>query len=404
MPGVGVRSDDNRPGKERPPKLLKPADLPDNFTRSLYKIAPYRGCGHGCRYCDGRAERYFVEGDFEKDIEVRRTVPERLAQELPFVRERGIIGFGSGVTDPYQPLEAVENLTGQCASILASSPRALPAMIMTKSCLPVRDLSEWSRVNEKAGVILLVSITSINETLRERMEPGASSFLQRIETLRIFKAAGCVTGVLAMPFLPGISDDIESIRELYSACMNAGVDFIMPGGLTLRPGRQKACYLNVIESSWPSLREYTSSIYCEDRPSGAPTRKAKHELFRKIELIQNEFEIPYLLPHSSYAKILPSHDSIRILFRDMIELYHDRGIDTEKLRNSADRYDRWLVNLRRQFRKRRSLQDDWLEERFELATNSEELRSVLDNDKLFRFVSLILKEGKRLNYRTLKLS
>jgi DNA repair photolyase len=403
MPGVGARSEDIGPGKERPPKLLKPADLPDNFTRSLYKIAPYRGCGHGCRYCDGRAERYYVDGDFERDIEVRRTIPERLALELPSVRERGIIGFGSGVTDPYQPIEAMEKLTGRCASILASSPRTLPAMIMTKSSLPVRDLSEWSRINEKAGVILLVSITSINETLRKRMEPGASSFLQRIETLRAFKAAGCVTGVLAMPFLPGISDDVESIRELYGVCINAGVDFILPGGLTLRPGRQKACYLDEIESTWPYLREYTVSLYCENRPSGTPTRKAASELFRKIGLVQNEFEIPYLLPHSSYTKILPSHDSIHILFRDMIELYHDRKIDTGPLRNSADRYDRWLVGLRRQFRKKRSLPDDWLEERFELAIDNDELRSVLENEKLFRFVLSIIKEGKRFNYRTLRL-
>jgi DNA repair photolyase len=403
MPGVDVRSNDIGPRKERPPKLLKPADLPDTFTRSLYKIAPYRGCGHGCRYCDGRAERYYVEGDFERDIEVRRTVPERLALELPSVRERGIIGFGSGVTDPYQPVEAKENLTGQCASILASSPRALPAMIMTKSKLPVRDLSAWSRINEKAGVILLVSITSINEVLRESMEPGASSFLQRIETLRAFKAAGCVTGVLAMPFLPGISDNIESLRELYGVCINAGVDFIMPGGLTLRPGRQKACYLDAIDSTWPALREYTASIYCENRPSGTPTRKAESELYRKIRLVQDEFEMPYLLPHCNYAKILPLHDSIHILFRDMIELYHDREIDIGPLRDSADRYDRWLVSLRRQFRKKRALPDNWIEERFELAIDSDELRSVLENDKLLRFILSIAKDGRHFNYRTLRL-
>lgn len=403
MPGADISSDDIGLEKKRPPKLLKPADLPDNFTRSLYKIAPYRGCGHGCRYCDGRAERYYVEGDFERDIEVRRTIPERLALELPSVRERGIIGFGSGVTDPYQPIEAVENLTGRCAKILASSPRTMPAMIMTKSSLPIRDLSEWSRINEKAGVILLVSITSINEALREHMEPGASSFQQRIETLRVFKAAGCVTGVLAMPFLPGLSDDIESIRELYNVCIDVGVDFIMPGGLTLRPGRQKECYLDALDSMWPSLREYTTGIYYENRTSGTPTRIAESALFRKIRLVQNEFDIPYLLPHSSYSNILPTHDSIHILFRDMIELYRDRKIDTGPLKNSADRYDRWLVSLRRQFRKKRSLQDNWLEERFELATNNDELSSVLGNDKLYRFIQSIIKEGKHFSYRTLRL-
>ncbi len=72
--------------KVRSPKLLKPADLPDSFTRSLYKIAPYKGCGHGCCYCDGRAERYYVEGDFEQDVEIRRAVPDRLAEELPKLR------------------------------------------------------------------------------------------------------------------------------------------------------------------------------------------------------------------------------------------------------------------------------------------------------------------------------
>jgi DNA repair photolyase len=314
-----------------------------------------------------------------------------------------MVGFGSGVTDPYQPLEAVEDLSGQCARILADSPRALPAMVMTKSSLPVRDLAAWSRVNERAGFLLLVSITSIDETLRERMEPGASSFASRIETLRAFKAAGCATGALAMPFLPGLSDDFESIRSVYSACVDAGVDFIMPGGLTLRPGRQKACYLETLTGIDPSLGENTAILYNEDRPSGLPTREARRELSAIIKRVKNEFETPYLLPHKIYAKFLPPFDAIRILFRDMIELYAERGIETAPLKRSADRYDHWLINLRREYRRKRSLPDKWLEERFEQAMRCDELGTILENTKLLRFSCSVLREGARLNYRSLKL-
>ena len=111
----------------------------------------------------GRAERYYVEGDFERDIENRSSIPSRLEAELPNVRERGMIAFGSGVTDPYQPLEREQDITGRCARILADSPRALPALVMTKSSLALRDLSFWSQLNRRAGFVLLVSLTSLDE-------------------------------------------------------------------------------------------------------------------------------------------------------------------------------------------------------------------------------------------------
>ena len=218
--------------------LLKPADLPDNFTRSLYKVAPYRGCAHGCRYCDGRAERYYVEGDFERDIVVRKTIPERLAHDLPTCRERGIVAFGSGTTDPYQPLESTEDITGACAALL-SSPQVnslgLPAMVMTKSALALRDLDHWKAVNEAGGFLLMVSLTSMDEGLREIMEPGASTFRERLALLKKFKEAGCAVGILAMPFLPGLSDGAASISGLYSEALAIGVDFIMPGDLPCVP-------------------------------------------------------------------------------------------------------------------------------------------------------------------------
>jgi len=395
------------PAEEKWTKLLKPADLPDNFTRSLYKIAPYRGCGHGCRYCDGRAERYYVEGDFERDVEIRRSIPDRLEAELGAVRESGMVAFGSGVTDPYQPLEQVEGLTGGCAELLAGyaaegrGPR-LSALVMTKSSLARRDLAAWRRVNVGAGFVLLVSLTSLDEELREAMEPGASSFSERLDTMHEFKEAGCAVGVLAMPFLPGLSDGVDSIRRLYAACAEIGVDFVMPGGLTLRPGRQKEFYLDKLRAFRPDLVEPTRELFKEERPSGSPTKAAAKALFGRVDEARRGFEMPYLLPHKVFARLLPPHDSLRILFRDMLELYEERNIDTRRLRIAADRYDDWLLQLRRFYRRRRSLPKDWLEARFAEAAASGELARILGNERLAGFSREVLS-GARLDYPSLKL-
>jgi len=344
-----------------------------------------------------------VEGDFEKDIEVRDSIPSRLESELSLVRERGIVGFGSGVTDSYQPIEAKEEISGRCARILAEAPRTLPAMVMTKSALPLRDLPTWKRLNERTGFILQVSITSLDEELQKRMEPGAASFADRLKLLRAFKEAGCVTGVLAMPFLPGISDSVDSIAALYAACVDAGADFIMPGGLTLRPGRQKQCYLESIRNWYPSIYTSTHDLYSEDRPSGSPIRAAIQPLFQRISRIQKDFNIPIQLPYSCYEKMLPRYDSLHILFHDMLELYGEKGIDITPLRRSTDRYDAWLISLRRMYRKKRSLPSDWLDERFSDAIATEELHGILDNPRLEGFINSLIREGALFNYTTLQL-
>lgn len=396
------------PYRSEPRRALLRGDLPDNFTRCLYRIAPYKGCAHGCRYCDGRAEKYYVDGDFERDIELRGGIPELLASETAKLRESGMIAFGSGVTDPYQPCEAAERTTGRCAEFLAARaatdtrPR-LAALVMTKSDLALRDLPAWSGLNENVGFVLLVSLTSLDESLRSIMEPGASSFAARLELLRAYKKAGCAVGVLAMPLLPGLSDSEESIRSLYSACADIGVDFVMPGGLTLRPGRQKELYLATLASFRPELLDSTRSLYREDRLSGAPTAAASRALFERIAPIRREFDIPYLLPHRTFARMLPPHDVLRILLRDMVELYAERGVDTVPLVESADRFDAWLLNLRRVFRRKRSLPTSWLDERFAEARDSGELTRIIANPKLARFCEAVSTKNVVLDYRTLKL-
>ncbi len=387
--------------------LLKPADLVDNFTRALYKLAPYRGCAHGCRYCDGRAERYYVEGDFERDIVEKPTLPARLAADLPKARERGLVAFGSGTTDPYQPCEAVSNITGSCAELLVRGPLPpagrLPALIMTKSALALRDLPLWKIHAAQAGLVLLVSLTSLDEDLRAVMEPGASSFAQRLGLLREFKAAGCATGILAMPFLPGLSDQEESIQRVYAAAKDIGVDFVMPGGLTLRPGRQKDLYLSCLGQFRPELLPGVESIYREARDSGTPTWEARKALESTITPLRRDSGLPFLLPHKVFGPILPAHDSLRLLLRDMIELYADRSIDTRMLKRSAEFYDSWLVAKRREFRRTRSLASSWLEDALPEAAKSGELRSLLDNPKLASFCETIILEGAYLDYVSLRL-
>jgi len=364
-----------------------------------------------------------------------------------------MVAFGSGVTDPYQPLEAGLRLTGACAEALAAacgersapaesgrpaptaaapcatilskaaaqtgrgqgggesaelfesgpSARPLPALVMTKSALALRDLPAWRRVNKAAGFVLLVSITSLDEELREAMEPGASSFAERLALLKAFKEAGCAVGALAMPFLPGLSDDVASVERLYEALAAVPVDFVMPGGLTLRPGRQKDFYVKALEAHRPGLLPSTLALFAEDRASGSPTAAARKELFARIAPIRMKYGLPYLLPHRVFARLLPPHDAFRVLLRDMAELYGERRVDTGALVKSAEAYDAWLLGLRREFRRRRSLPKDWLEERFAAALADGSLYRLLGNPRLASFSASVLEEGARLDFTTLKL-
>lgn len=386
---------------ERPVRrALSRADLPDPFTRSLYKLSPYRGCAHGCRYCDGRAERYYVEGDFERDLELRTGLPELLAAELSGLRERGMVAIGSGTTDPYQRLEAEARTVGRCAQLLADS--QVPTCVMTKSDLVLRDLDAWARLGRGAGFLLMVSITTLDDGIRQVFEPGAPSPAARLAALRTFKEAGCAVGALVMPLLPLISDDEAGLRALYGALSDIGVDFAMPGGLTLRPGRQKELYRETVRSYRPELMERLDRTYDEDRPSGMPRREASAALFRTVAAVRADHSIPPILPHGVHRRILPPHDSFRILLRDLAELYGERGVDTRPLLRGADRYDAWLLGLRRHFRRRRSLPASWLEDRFSAALSDGELAAVLDNRKLSDFAVRVLRDGETVDYRTLK--
>ena len=247
------------PGFQEVKKLLRRSRMMDTYFLIKYTCAPYRACQHACMYCDGRAEKYYVEGDFEKDIVVRINFAERLAIELPKQKERGIVFLSSGVTDPYQPIEKEQRLMADASEVL--SRMDYPVAVMTKSNLALRDIDNWQKVNERGGFMLMVSLTTLDDGVRRIFEPGASSVEERIEMIRRFKEAGCAVGISAMPLLPMISDTEESLTAFYREMGEMGVDFVLSAGLTLRPGVQKDCYMHVIRSHYPHLEKDYEHIY-----------------------------------------------------------------------------------------------------------------------------------------------
>ena len=320
---------------------LRKANLTGTFVLGKFGLSPSMACAHGCAYCDGRAERYWVEGDFDRDIVVRPNLPSLLAAQLPKLRERGFISIGSGITDAYQPVPAVLSVTRRCAQILAQADH--PVVVLTKSALAAADLGLWREVNRRSRFLLVVSLTHSDDTSRAQYEPHASPVEERLETLRAFRAAGCAVGVLAMPLLPGITDTEANLTRLYDRLAEIGVDFVQPGELTLRPGRQKAFYLERIAEHHPGLLQEYRRLYAEERTSGAPLRAYASATWKRAIAHNSRVSIPFLPPHRLYRGLLHRYDELNVLLNHMRELYRAAGIGTARLDAACTRYLEWLL-------------------------------------------------------------
>lgn len=390
-----------------PKTALRRGLLSEPFTNALYACAPYRGCGHACAYCDGRAEKYYVEGDFASDIIARRNLPDLLDIELGRLRERDshqrrpLLSMGSGVTDSYQPAEAQLELSRRSAEVLLAHRQ--PAVILTKSALIRRDLDLWAELHRQAGCVLFMTITTTDETVRQHFEPGASSLIERFATLEAFKAVGIPTGILAMPLLPGICDSQSSLEALFARAGQAGVDFLMAGGLTLRPGRQKDHYLSVLQSFAPGLEGLYREAYAEERPSGAPMASVSRALQERVAPIQSASGLPWFLPHAVLRRILPEYEALHLLFCQMVEAYRAHRIDTRPLQTAARRYTDWLQEVRRGFNRQRSLPSDWIERQFLACLASSAWEELLGNTKLAAFSREIALRGRDWDWRSLRL-
>jgi len=381
-------------------QLIRKDKYPNTFG-GVYGFSPYMACSHACKYCDGRYEKYNVEGDFEKDIIVRQNAVEILEKELPKLREFGPICLSSGISDVYQPIEAKENLTGRCVEVLAK--HHFPVTIHSKSVLMRRDWENWKLVNQKGGLHVMASLTYAEDDLRKIIEPHASVVDQRIKLFEECTADKISSGVLAMPFIPYLTDEEQNLRNLFHKVKDAGVSYIMPGLLTLKAGRQKDLFLEIIKHHFPDKFDKIVALYKDDHLYGNPDQSYCNQKYPLITNLIKDVELPEMMPHKVYHGRFQKYQEVIILLSDMRKLYKRKGIDTRRLKAAQENFFEWLKPEKQYIARRRNLLYNEIDEKLMEAMNNGTFEDIIGNIKLADFFRRIFWEGQVFDYMKLKL-
>ena len=212
----------------------------------------YRGCQHGCIYCDARSKCYQMNHRFE-DIEVKENAPELLENALKRKRRKCMIGTGA-MSDPYIPLEKELKLTRRCLEII--NRYGFGVTVQTKSASVMRDIDLFTKINDKSKAVLQMTLTTADESLCRIIEPNVSVTKERFETLKAFHENGIPSVVWFSPFLPFINDTKENIDGLLKYCIDAKIRGIICFGigLTLRDGDREYFYSR-LDKHFPNMKE-----------------------------------------------------------------------------------------------------------------------------------------------------
>ncbi len=238
----------------------------------------YRGCSHGCIYCDSRSRCYHMEHDFE-DIEVKENAIELLEYALKHKRRKCMIGTGS-MTDPYIPLEMELCHVRKVLSLL--SQYGFGFTVITKSDRILRDLDLLREINEKTKCVVQMTLTTCDEELCRKIEPNVSTTKERFAVLKKLQDAGIPTVVWLSPILPFINDTRENIAGLLELCAEAGVYGVINFGMgmTLREGNREYFYKQ-LDRLFPGLKEKYMRTYGNQYEIASPDNRKLMKLFHQ---------------------------------------------------------------------------------------------------------------------------
>lgn len=294
----------------------------DSWFLGRYSMNLYRGCTHGCSYCDGRAETYRVEGDFGRDVTVKTNALEILERELDPARKRkpfagGYFMPGGGVGDSYQPAEQKYRLTRGALTLMEHFGH--PVHVLTKSLLVKDDLGLFLAIQKKAPVVVSFSFSSIDEGLAKIFEPGVPPPEDRLQCIKDLTAAGIPCGVYYMPVIPSVTDSTAMMKDSLRAFQEAGASFAVFSGMTLKEGRQMDHFNEVLEKHFPGKGALYKKIYRGDYRGGTTTQYYR-ELNRRYLAASEHISLPKRMPPELYNDIVNLHEKI-IVILDHLEFF-----------------------------------------------------------------------------------
>lgn len=238
----------------------------------------YRGCTHGCIYCDARSTCYQMDHVFE-DVAVKINAPELLEQALRKKRKKCMIGTGA-MSDPYLHVEKELRLTRRCLELIDQYGYGLA--IQTKSDMILRDIDLLADINRKTKCVVQMTLTTYDENLCRILEPNVCTTARRIEVLNILREEGIPTIVWMTPILPFVNDTEENITGLLQECRKAGVYGILTFGigLTLRDGDRQYFYKK-LDQNFPGMKERYIERYGDAYELPVPDHAKLMELVRR---------------------------------------------------------------------------------------------------------------------------
>ncbi len=242
-----------------------------------YNMNIYRGCCHGCIYCDSRSDCY--HNDAFEQVRAKADALRIIRDDLESKAKLGVVSTGA-MSDPYNPFEKELLLTRNALALLEAY--GFGVAIATKSDLIVRDIDILTSIHQSMPAICKITITTYDDCLASRAEPFAPSPSRRFEAIRQLSAAGLFTGVLMMPVLPFLEDNAENIRTIVNRAADAGARFIYPAfGMTCRTGQREYFYRQ-LEERFPGqgLAERYQRRYGTRYKCASPNARKLWEVFQ----------------------------------------------------------------------------------------------------------------------------
>ncbi|WMJ81724.1 radical SAM protein [Clostridium sp. MB40-C1] len=241
-----------------------------------YNMNIYKGCCHGCIYCDSRSECYRID-NFD-EVRAKDNALLLIERELKSKRRKGVIGTGS-MSDPYNPFEQEWCLTREALKLI--NRYGFGISIATKSDLIIRDLDILKQIKTHSPVLVKITITTYDDDMCRKIEPNVAVSSKRFEIIKELSKYGIFVGVLLMPVLPFLEDNEENIKNIIQLAYENGAKFIYPAfGVTLRQN-QRDWYYKKLDEKFFGIKQKYIKYFGNKYECSSPKAKVLWELFKK---------------------------------------------------------------------------------------------------------------------------